>query len=131
LTMRDAIIAMDDKTFASQQTMTLPRMVKSPEGLKTVIAWSIASDRGVMGRSMYDLLTNDVRGELAAIKTPTTLLYPYDPAMGAPTAVIDKTYADAYAALPGVTLKRIDDSRHFIMLDQPKAFADAVDAFLK
>jgi pimeloyl-ACP methyl ester carboxylesterase len=129
--MRAAIVGMDDKTFASQQTMTLPRMVKSPEGLKTVIAWSIASDRGVMGRSMYDLLTNDVRGELAAIKTPTTLLYPYDPAMGAPTAVIDKTYADAYAALPGVTLKRIDDSRHFIMLDQPKAFADAVDAFLK
>ena len=43
-------------------------------------------------------------------------------------AMIDKTYADAYAALPGVTLKRIDDSRHFIMLDQPKAFAEAVSA---
>jgi pimeloyl-ACP methyl ester carboxylesterase len=79
---------------------------------------------------MYDLLTTDARGDLAAIKTPTTLLYPYDPAMGAPTAMIDKTYADAYATLPGVALKRIDDARHFIMLDQPKAFADAVQTFL-
>jgi pimeloyl-ACP methyl ester carboxylesterase len=125
------MMAMDDKTFASQQVMTLPRMVKSPEGLKTVVAWSVASDRGVVARSMYDLLTTDLRGELAAIRTPVTLLYPYDAAMGAPTATVDKIYADAYAALPGVTLKRIDDSRHFIMIDQPKAFADAVDAFLK
>ena len=51
--------------------------------------------------------------------------------MGASAAAIDKTYADAYAALPGVTLKRVDDARHFIMLDQPQAFASAVEAFLK
>ena len=51
--------------------------------------------------------------------------------MGAPASMVEKTYADAYAALPGVTLKRVDDSRHFIMLDQPKAFAEAVEAFLK
>ncbi len=129
--MRDAIIAMDADSFAKQQAITLPRMVKSPEGLKTIVAWSIASDRGVMARAMYDLMTTDARAGLAAIKTPTTLLYPFDATLGAPAMAIDKTYADAYATLPGVTLKRIDDSRHFIMFDQPKAFADAVDGFLK
>jgi pimeloyl-ACP methyl ester carboxylesterase len=30
--MRDGMIAMSPETFASQQAMTLPRMVKSPEG---------------------------------------------------------------------------------------------------
>lgn len=129
--MRDAVIAMSPETFAKQQAMTVPRFSRTPEGQKQVLAWSTASSQSVVGRSMYDLLTTDLRGELAAIKTPVTLLYPYDPALGAPTAVIDKTYADAYAALPGVTLKRIDDSRHFIMLDQPKAFAEAVETFLK
>ncbi|WP_297506649.1 alpha/beta hydrolase [uncultured Caulobacter sp.] len=129
--MRDGMTAMSADAFASQQAMTAPRMVKSPEGQKLMIAWSLASSRSVVGRAMYDLLTTDARAGLAAIKTPTTLLYPYDEAMGAPTAVIDATYAQAYAGLPGVTLKRIDDSRHFIMLDQPKAFADAVDAFLR
>ena len=48
-----------------------------------------------------------------------------------PVATVDRTYAQAYATLPGVTLKRIEDSRHFIMLDQPKAFAAAVETFLK
>ena len=129
--MRDGIMALSPEAYASQQAMTVPRFSKSPEGQKLVLAWSTASSQSVAGRAMYDLLTTDARGELAAIKTPVTLLYPYDPAMGAPVAMIDKTYADAYAALPGVTLKRIDDSRHFIMLDQPKAFAEAVDSFLK
>lgn len=129
--MRDAMIAMSPEAFASQQAMTVPRFSKSPEGQKLVLDWSKASSQSVVGRAMYDLLTTDARGDLAAIKAPTTLLYPYDPAMGAPSAMIDKTYADAYATLPGVTLKRIDDARHFIMLDQPKAFAEAVDAFLK
>ena len=129
--MRDATIALSAEAFANQQTMTAMGLAKSPEGQKLIKQWSIDSSRPVMARALYDLLTTDVRAELPAIKTPTTLLYPYDAAMGAPMAMIDKTYGDAYAALPGVTLKRIDDSRHFIMFDQPKAFADAVDAFLK
>lgn len=129
--MRDATISMSADAFASQQAMSAPRFVKSPEGQKLMQQWSAASSQSVVARAMYDLLTTDARSELSAVKAPTTLLYPFDPAMGAPTAMIDKTYADAYAGLPGVTLKRIDDSRHFIMLDQPKAFAEAVETFLK
>jgi pimeloyl-ACP methyl ester carboxylesterase len=128
--MRDATIAMSAETFASQQAMAAPRYVKSPEGQALMLAWSKATSQSVVGRAMYDLLTTDVRPGLASVKAPTTLLYPYDPAMGAPAAMIEKTYADAYAGLPGVTLKRVDDSRHFIMLDQPKAFAQAVETFL-
>lgn len=129
--MRDATAAMSADAFASQQAMTMQRMIKSPDGQKVALAWSVASSQSVVARALYDLLTTDARADLPAIKAPTTLLYPYDPAMGAPTAMIDKTYADAYAGLPGVTLKRIDDSRHFIMFDQPKAFADAIETFLK
>lgn len=130
--LRDAVLAMDETAFQDQQaSAVLPGMVKSPEGLKAVIAWSKTSDRGAVARAMYDLMTTDARAGLAGIKTPTTLLYPFDPAIGAPVAMVDGIYAKAYADLPGVKLKRIDDSRHFIMFDQPKAFAEAVDAFLK
>jgi pimeloyl-ACP methyl ester carboxylesterase len=128
--VRDATIAMSAEAFASQQAMVAPRYVKSPEGQALLLAWSNGSSQSVAGRAMYDLLTTDARSGLASVKAPTTLLYPYDPAMGAPAAMIEKTYADAYAGLPGVTLKRVDDSRHFIMLDQPKAFAEAVETFL-
>jgi pimeloyl-ACP methyl ester carboxylesterase len=42
----------------------------------------------------------------------------------------DALWSREYAALPGVRLIRVDDSRHFIMADQPARFAAIVDQFL-
>jgi pimeloyl-ACP methyl ester carboxylesterase len=111
--------------------MGAPRFVKSAEGQKQVTAWGGASSPSVVGRAMYDLLVTDARGDLAKVKAPTTLLYAYDAGMGMPAAAADKLFVDAYAGLPGLTARRIDDARHFIMLDQPQAFAQAVVNFLK
>jgi pimeloyl-ACP methyl ester carboxylesterase len=129
--MRDATATMSAEAFASQQAMGAPRFVKSAEGQKQVTAWGGASSPSVVGRAMYDLLVTDARGDLAKVKAPTTLLYAYDAGMGMPAAAADKLFVDAYAGLPGLTARRIDDARHFIMLDQPQAFAQAVVNFLK
>jgi len=131
IAMRDGMSAMSAETFAAQQAMTMPRLVKSPDGLKAALDWSRTSSKAVVARALYDVLTTDMRGELAAVTTPTTMLYPYDPAMGAPQAMVDQTYAGAYAKLAGARLERVDGAFHFIMLDQPGAFATAVERFLK
>lgn len=128
--MRDGLIAMPTESFDAQQTMTMPRLVKSPEGLKAALAWSKTTDRSVFARAMYDVLTTDLRPDLAAVSAPTVVLYPFDPMMGAPVERVEQLYAVAYAALPGVRLERIDGAYHFIMLDQPAAFAAAVERFL-
>jgi pimeloyl-ACP methyl ester carboxylesterase len=39
-------------------------------------------------------------------------------------------YRAAFAALPQARLTRIEDSRHFVMLDRPEEFAAALEAFL-
>ncbi len=129
--MRDSMTAMSAETFAAQQAMTMPRLVKSPDGQKAALDWSKTSSQSVVARALYDVLTTDMRGELAAVATQTTMLYPYDPAMGAPQAMVDQTYGGAYAALPKVRLERVDGAFHFIMVDQPAAFAGAVERFLK
>jgi pimeloyl-ACP methyl ester carboxylesterase len=40
------------------------------------------------------------------------------------------TFANAYAGTQGISFKRIDGSFHFVMLDQPQAFTEAVVDFL-
>jgi pimeloyl-ACP methyl ester carboxylesterase len=57
------------------------------------------------------------------------MLYPLD-ASAMPADMVDGLYKGAFATAKTATLKRIDGSRHFIMLDQPAAFAAAVDTFL-
>ena len=129
--VRDATIAMAADAFAGQQAMTMPRLVRSPEGQGAAVAWSAASDRKVLSQAFYDVLTTDMRGEVAAITTPTTMLYPLDTTAGQTAETVDPLYITAYAPLKGVRLARIDDARHFIMLDQPAAFAAQVEQFLQ
>lgn len=129
--LRDMAVKAAPEAWAAGETQTMMRLVKSPDGLKAATAAAIASDPSVTGRALYDDLTTDLRGEIAAIKTPTVMLYPWDAVTGAPQAAFDTLYTQAYAPMSAAKVKRIDGSLHFIMLDQPAAFAAEVDSFLR
>lgn len=128
---RDSIIAETQDAYAQSEREAIPTLVKSPEGCKAVIAWAIASDKSVVARAMYEVRTTDMRPKLKEIRTPITLLYPFDASAGMPQADVDGMYQQSFAPAPNKTLVRIDGSYHFIMLDQPEQFAARVDAFLR
>ena len=130
--MREQIANQSPDQRAAGAAQTAAMLVKTPEGTKVVAANSIASDPHVFANAMFEDLTADLRPELASIKTPTTVLYPYDSTLEGPDpARFDALYRGAYSTMPNVTFQRIDDSRHFIQFDQPAAFNSAVQAFLK
>ena len=124
------MMAKGGPAYASGLTPMIKGMVTREPDQQTVIGWGLASDPGVVGRAAYDDFTLDLRPDLAGLKTPLTLLYPDNKPNGAPTAAVDAQYQAAYAAAPAVKLVRIDDAKHFIMLDNSQAFAEALDAFL-
>lgn len=130
-TMRDTIVNETPDAYADGERKFLPMLVKSPTGLHLVIKWALASDKSVVARATYEDMTTDLRPKLHDIKTPVTMLYPWDASAGYPQATVDVLYQQNFASLPNKSLVRIDNSRHFIMLDQPAAFAARVDAFLK
>jgi pimeloyl-ACP methyl ester carboxylesterase len=129
--MRDYMLAESQDAYAQGERQFIPNLVKSPECRKVVIGWAIASDKSVVARAMYEDMTTDLRPDLSKIKTPVTVLYPWDALSGFPHEATDKLYRDNFASLPNKTLVCIDDSFHFIMLDQPQKFAAQVDAFLR
>lgn len=128
--MRDQVVTLDDATFAAQQEIGIARMLKTTARRAEVVAWSVASDRATFAQAMYDVMTTDMRGEVANVQTPITVVYAYDAVMG-PEAVADGIYRGQYAAAPHVSFVRIDGSYHFIMFDQPAAFQAAVADFLR
>lgn len=124
--MRGAIAAQDSYTA---DTRTLQTMSISEEGRARVAKWTETASPEATANLLYDLMTSDIRPELAGITVPVTMLYPLDESV-MPAARVDAMYKAAYADADSFTLKRIDGSRHFIMLDRPAAFAEAVEAFL-
>ncbi len=91
-----------------------------------VANWGRKADPRVVAQALYEDVVTDLRPELGKVTArPFTILY----ATGAgPMAKV--LWEREYAGSPA-TLVPIDDSYHFIMLDQPERFQAAVDDFLK
>lgn len=109
----------------------IAHMVTAPADRAMVAAWGAASDPGTVNRAIADDMTLDLRPGLASIAVPVTLLYPDNAPNGRPKDEADVSRQTAFATVPHKTLIRIDNSMHFIMLDQPAQFDAALDAFLK
>lgn len=131
--MRTQMAGLPDDQYAAMQPMMAAALVKNPDGQKAVAGSSAKSDRAVVLNAMLEDMQTDLRPDLAAIKVPTLMLYPFEAGarQGNDPAKTDAIYASAFKTMPNVTLKRIDDSRHFIMYDQPAQFDAAVESFLK
>ena len=124
------MMALSDEQFAAAQRQTMAILTKTPDGVEKAVVDSLASDRAVVAETMAEVMVRDARTEIPAITVPVTVLQAWDDTMPAPKPAYLKLWADAYAPLPGVQVKVIENSYHFIMWDQPQAFADAVTAFL-
>jgi len=130
--IKQQMMAMPADQYAAMQPMMAARMVKNPDAQKLLAANFAASDRGVSVEAMEEDLETDLRLDVASIKVPALVLYAYDPAAQQPDAdTYEAAVQLAYKKMSNVTLKRIDDSRHFIMYDQPEKFDAAVQEFLK
>jgi pimeloyl-ACP methyl ester carboxylesterase len=129
--LRDQLLAQSPEQFAAGQEAGAAGLAKSDAARAQVAQWARGSDQGVVARTLYDGLTTDVRPRLGGVTAPTTVVYAWDAGMGRPAEAVDALYAGAYEGLDGARLVRIDGAFHFLMLDQPAAFAAAVSTFLE
>lgn len=122
--------AAPDEEYGAMAATTVSGMINTEAARPAVLADTASSDRRVSTNAYRELIVTDLRPELASITVPTEVLYVKfnDPRMT--PEITDSIYAASYANLSGVELKRVDDSAHFIFLDQPDLFHSALDAFL-
>ena len=124
------ILNADAAGYRAQKQATAAGMMRSEAGWAAMVEWSMASDRHAMASAIRDVMTTDARPGLAAMTTPVWAVYAADANGGVPTTMADAMWSREYAALPSAKLVRVDDSRHFIMNDQPERLAVLVDEFL-
>lgn len=123
-------LAADDASFRVAQTQGAAGYVNDPATQAAMVEWGMASDRQALATAIKEVMLTDLRPTLPAMTTPVWAVYAADANGGAPPAMADALWQREYATLPGVKLIRVDDSRHFIMADQPERFSQIVDRFL-
>lgn len=123
--MKATLLAQSDEVFKASQDAALASLVKSEAHRALALDWSVRSDRAVMAQAMSEVLVTDLRSQIGEIDVPTTVIFAHDESI--PNMARNEAfYRDSYAPLADGTVVAIDDALHFIMLDQPDAFIEAL-----
>jgi pimeloyl-ACP methyl ester carboxylesterase len=129
--IRDRLAGLTGAARQQAVEATLATMIQTESRRAEAVRHSLDSDADMSARAMHELITTDLRPELANIKVPVTVLYVRSPALPMTDEQMDAVYRASFANLRGARLTRIPDSRHFIMWDAPERFAQEVRTFLK
>jgi pimeloyl-ACP methyl ester carboxylesterase len=106
-------------------------MTRSEANRRKLLQYANASDRRTVAHAMHEIILTDMRPELARVNVPLTVLFVQPANVPLPADQFDNAMKQMYSNAPGATLLRIDDSNHYIQLDQPGRFVAAVDMFMR
>jgi pimeloyl-ACP methyl ester carboxylesterase len=128
--MRAQMAGLYGKTVPDAVLQAIARRnARKPESQRMVAAWSAEADMRVSGQALYEDMQTDLRKDLGRIAAPVTVIVPWTDERGGEIPTLD-VYRAQYAGLRGIKLVGVGDSGHFVMLDQPVAFARELAVFL-
>ena len=114
------------KAMEDDMRRSADKLVTDPDRLERVIEWGITSDRATTADVMAEVMVTDLRQDMQKIEAPVDVIYAWDKAGHATKVGLDQVYGSSYSGLKQVKRLRIDQARHYVMLDQPEAFYHAV-----
>jgi len=123
-------MAVPRPQFVTNSEESVKMMVTGQADYERIMTWVKMTDPQAGGDAMYDLFTTDLRGEIGQIQSPTLVLGTWIAYKKYTTrAAAEATFRRQYAQLKNCKVV-MADTRHFIMLDDPKWFYQQVDTFL-
>ncbi|UOQ76476.1 alpha/beta hydrolase [Hymenobacter sp. 5516J-16] len=95
--------------------------------------WSVASDPATVAQAYYDLITNDLRQDVARIQQPVLVLGAWAAykQYGSTKEGTRAVFEQQYAKLPQHRIEMSEAGKHFLMWDDTQWFFNQTDAFLK
>ncbi len=107
-------------------------MLTGTAGFRPLLAdWTRRSDLSTLIAASRQALGDDLRPLLARSDSPALIPFAHDPAMDMPVEMLQDVYETQYASLPAHRTMVIENSFHFIPVDRPAAFAEAVVDFVR
>ena len=89
-------------------------------------------DRQTLIEANYKMLSADLRDSIKTIQAPTLVLGTWIglKQFGFTKEIVSQNYLDQYANMKNVTFEISDNSKHFIMLDDPEWLNNKIKGFL-
>ncbi|MEL7474254.1 MAG: alpha/beta hydrolase [Planctomycetota bacterium] len=124
-----ALRAQSNDAWLAQQRSSWMAMVGDSARGEALLETSLKTPRSVSERYALEMFKTDLRGPLEGVRVPVLAVaaLPDDE----PNAdAIRAVWAEQLAPAERVSLRFVEDSRHFIMDDQPEALDETIGAFI-
>ena len=115
---------------SDQTRATINTMVRTEAARPEIIEHARQSTVGVTANAFHELIVTDLRPELPNIRAPFTVLYVIPPQAPVTPEQYDGFMRASYASVPTARIVKIEESYHFIMIDQFDRFMGEVNTFL-
>jgi N-formylmaleamate deformylase len=129
--MRSHFSSLSPEQFSAETRQSLAMMIRDPQSVEAVAKDSTKSNPEVVGARMYEMLTTDLRDDVAKVTAPTLFIgsgaFASDKQRGEIAAHAEKQLAK----IPNHHVLVAPDARHFVMLDSPSFVFSEMDAFLR
>lgn len=129
--MRDHLSSLPHDRFAAETRQTLSMMITAPHDVEKVAEDAVRSVPEVVGARMYELLTTDLRDEVARVAAPTLFIGSGAGANDEERRAIAARAEKQLSKIPRHRVVIAPDARHFVMLDAPSFVFSEMDAFLR
>ena len=120
--MRRMMAALTPEQFSAQNRAQLANLITNPADVEKVATTSARSDPASVGQALYEIMTTDLRAEVAALEVPSILVI----GDGVDQAAATRQFKGADPWRMFVMGK----TRHFVMLDAPERLFEAMEKFL-
>jgi pimeloyl-ACP methyl ester carboxylesterase len=122
---------LSEEQMRSQTRMAARTMVRDSADVERIADWGARSDGATAGRAFAEMMTTDLRDEVARIRTPLLLVMAGGGIEPEERARTRRAYEAQIAAAPDARVVVAEEARHFVMLDDPAFLHRTVEAFLE
>lgn len=127
--MKSMLLAVSPEMFRVQQAQMAVGMTLAEARRAAIVEESLNSDPQARATAIAELMVADARADLGKVTVPFWAVYAVDHSVGQ-GELAPAMWTQEYAALPDVKMAAVENSRHFIMYDQPDRLNALIDAFL-
>jgi pimeloyl-ACP methyl ester carboxylesterase len=129
--IRASVVAPPSGSSTSMLERMVSSMTRTDAMRPALLQYARDSDRRTVANALYEGIVTDLRPELASIAAPITVLYVFPPNVPLSPEEFDRAIGQSFANAPRTRFVKIEDSNHYIQIDQPARFVAEVDAFMR
>jgi pimeloyl-ACP methyl ester carboxylesterase len=129
--LRDTILAQPPGSSTNMLERLVASMTRTEAMRPALVQYARDSHRPTVANAFHEIIVTDLRPELSGITAPVTVLYVIPPNVPMPPEEFERAARLAFVNVPHARFVKIEDSNHYIQIDQPARFVREVDAFMR